>query len=536
MTSPHDAQQPEYLDQRPAPDPSGRRPRRRTAVLAAVSLGVLAVLGVGGWGVAQFLSGGSSPASAVPSSAVGYLSVDLDPSAGQKIEAIKLLHKFPGLRKQLDLGSRDDLRRWVFDRVQQGHPCTSVDYDTDIAPWIGERIALAAVPQGKDSAFPLLAVQENDEQAARAAVKKLDACAGGDQPTGVAFSGDYLLLTETQAEADQAAKATAAGSLADDPGYKTWTDRVGEPGVITGYASADAPRLLARLQGGPMHGGWTAYSGVSRAPLRTASRLDPLYKNFAGAAGVVRFHDGAVETEVVSQGLPAGAASTATGPDVRTLPASTALAFSVGLKHGWLADYVHSMKNLMGGGPGLDDAFRQGEAATGLRLPQDIETLLGDGVSVSFDSSVDLGALAKSPDPSQVPLGLRIKGDPAKITAVIDKLKAIAGPEARLVLVKQGDGMVVVGLQRSYVDQLLQQGALGSTTTFQDAVPHADQAGSVFYVNFDAGNGWAEKLGDLASDNDPQVRANLAPLQALGISGWQDADGVQHALLRLTTD
>jgi hypothetical protein len=29
---------------------------------------------------------------------------------------------------------------------------------------------------------------------------------------------------------------------------------------------------------------------------------------------------------------------------------------------------------------------------------------------------------------------------------------------------------------------------------------------------------------------------NIAPLDALGISGWQDDDQVQHSLLRLTTD
>jgi hypothetical protein len=58
----------------------------------------------------------------------------------------------------------------------------------------------------------------------------------------------------------------------------------------------------------------------------------------------------------------------------------------------------------------------------------------------------------------------------------------------------------------------------------------------VFYLNFDAGDGWAEQLGDLLSEGDAEVRQNIAPLDALGISGWQDDDKVQHSLLRLTTD
>jgi hypothetical protein len=44
------------------------------------------------------------------------------------------------------------------------------------------------------------------------------------------------------------------------------------------------------------------------------------------------------------------------------------------------------------------------------------------------------------------------------------------------------------------------------------------------------------RLGDLLSDHDPEVRADLAPLDALGMSSWQDKDGVQHGLVRLTTN
>ena len=55
-------------------------------------------------------------------------------------------------------------------------------------------------------------------------------------------------------------------------------------------------------------------------------------------------------------------------------------------------------------------------------------------------------------------------------------------------------------------------------------------------MNFDAGNGWAEQLADLLSDGDPEAKQNIAPLDALGISGWVDGDDVQHGLLRLTTD
>ena len=66
-------------------------------------------------------------------------------------------------------------------------------------------------------------------------------------------------------------------------------------------------------------------------------------------------------------------------------------------------------------------------------------------------------------------------------------------------------------------------------------VPEADRATGSLYVNFDAGDGWAEQLADALSDGDAEARSNIAPLDALGVSGWSDGD-VEHGLLRLTTD
>ena len=67
-------------------------------------------------------------------------------------------------------------------------------------------------------------------------------------------------------------------------------------------------------------------------------------------------------------------------------------------------------------------------------------------------------------------------------------------------------------------------------------VPEADRASAIIYVNFDAGNGWADQLADLVSDGDPRRKANIAPLDALGIKRLGGRDKVQHGLFRLTTD
>lgn len=512
--------QPEYLGSSAARTDPRQRPPRRWGAVAAVAGGVALAAGVGGWGVAQLLAGGDGPASAVPSTAVAYLSVDLDPSATQKIEALRMLKKFPALDQQLDLGVRDDLRRWVFERLQEDDRCPGLDYARDVEPWLGDRMAVAAVPDDDAPLAPLLVVQVSDREAAARGATALQACQGSKAgpPAGVAFVGDYMLLTQQQDDADTLAKAAEAAPLEEDPAYTTWMDEVGEPGVITAYVAADGPRLMAQTGAAPGEGGI--------APLRG------LWKDFEGMAAVVRFSGGSMEAEAVAKGLPAGVAATTqrTGPALEDLPDSTAAALTVSLPEGWLQGYLDALEGVLGADE--QGGFWAGmEAETGLALPEDLETMLGDGVSVSVDASADLGKLTLFGEPPEIPVALRISGDPQEITRVINVLRSQLGPDGDAVIVGAGKDVVVVGLQQEYVDQLLGTGNLGDLDAFRSVLPEADRATGALFVNFDAGDGWLDALADA----DAEAAANLRPLDALGVSTWRE-DDVQHGLLRLTTD
>jgi hypothetical protein len=513
--------QPEYLGSGPSRTDPAQRPPRRWGTVAAVVGGVALAAGVGGWGVAQLLAGGAGPASAVPSIAVAYLSVDLDPSATQKIEALRMLKKFPALDEQLDLGVRDDLRRWVFERLQQDERCPGLDYARDVEPWLGDRMALAAVPDDDAPLAPLLVVQVSDREAASAGATALQACQGGggtDRAAGVAFVGDYMLVTEEQDDADALAKAAEAAPLEEDDAFTTWMDEVGDPGVVTAYVAADAPRLMAETDAGR--------GGDSLGAVRG------LWKDFEGMAAVVRFSGGSMEAETVAKGLPAGLAATAqrTGPALEDLPDTTAAALTVSLPDGWLRGYLDAFEGVLGADePG---GFWAGmEAETGLALPEDLETMLGDGISVSVDASADLDSLTLFGAVPEIPVALRISGDPQQITRVIDVLRSQLGPDGDAVVVGSGEDVVVVGLQQEYVDQLLGPGTLGELDAFRSVVPDADRASGALFVNFDAGDGWLDGL----ADGDAAAAANLRPLDALGVSTWREGD-VQHGLLRLTTD
>ena len=77
-------------------------------------------------------------------------------------------------------------------------------------------------------------------------------------------------------------------------------------------------------------------------------------------------------------------------------------------------------------------------------------------------------------------------------------------------------------------------GRLGSEDDFRAAVPDADRATGILYVDFNSK--WRDSLIHLATGAEKdQADANTAPLRSLGLSTWQDGT-VTHALLKVATD
>jgi hypothetical protein len=88
----------EYLPEEEAPRPARARGRKR-ALVGVGALALVALGGAGAYGLMQFMSSGDSAATAVPDHALGYLSLDLDPSGGQKLAAYETMRKFPALKE-----------------------------------------------------------------------------------------------------------------------------------------------------------------------------------------------------------------------------------------------------------------------------------------------------------------------------------------------------------------------------------------------------------------------------------------------------
>ncbi|MFN8195010.1 MAG: DUF3352 domain-containing protein [Nocardioidaceae bacterium] len=537
------------------PEQRGRGGRgRRIALLGGAVVGVAALGSAATWAVLALSGGGPQPAEGLPSTTVAYLSVDLDPSAGQKIEAMKTLKKFPAFDDAVDMNAQDDIRRELFDAIQKDSECEGLDYDDDIASWLGNRAAVAGVDvDGKPK--PVVVLQVSDEKAAEAGLTAIAHCsATGDADESGDTSGDlgwkisdgWAVISESDDVAEQVVAATADGSLAEDSTYTKWVDEVGDPGIVTMYVSPDAGTLMLdsmdSLGGafGDSLGMTDSYTDEAQPSAFTGGAADDgdvppevtkALEDFKGMAATIRFADGGMELEVAGDpGDQMQIYGTGAGTDVMaTLPTDTAAAFGMRFADGWFTKVLDSAA--ASGDIDVDEILSSMEDATGLGLPEDAETLMGDSAVISLGSDFDVNTMEQSSDGSGIPVGLKVHGDPAAIEDVLDKVRGQLPEQAQGFIESDSSGeMVAVAPDDDYRAALVGDGGLGDTADYRDVIRGGDKASVLFYVNFDA-NDW---LTELAQD-DQEAQDNLEPLSGLGMSAWVDGDA-SHMVLRVTTD
>jgi hypothetical protein len=179
-----------------------------------------------------------------------------------------------------------------------------------------------------------------------------------------------------------------------------------------------------------------------------------------------------------------------------------------------------------------DEAVAEFERATGLSVPEDVEALGGDFAALAFDSEVDPSAF-EDEDITRVPVGLVIQGDPEAIEAALDKIRGTVGDDAELLLSRTEGDRVFVSADADYLDRLVAGGDLGDSDTYQGIVENEAAAATLFFVDFDAGDGWLEDL--VSSFGEEELVENVRPLRALGVMTWHD-DDAEHTLIKLTTE
>lgn len=505
--------------------PGARRGLGRGLAVGGIAA-LVVVGGAGAWAWTALGGGGERPADVLPGTTFAYAAVDLDPGAGQKVEALRTLSKFPGLSSK-GVSEKSDLGTTLTDLVLSDDECANLDPARDVTPWLGQRAAVAGVTVGEDS-VPVGVVQVTDDEAAGAGMLKLLACSehhdaaktDGLTATWVVRDGWAYVAQDADTArrvADAAAKTTLAGSR----DWAEWTGAVGEQGLVTMYLAPKPGSQIRSLVG-------SLDLGEDLSALESATAQDD---EFVGGAMTLRFADGGFELEGVS-GLDDATRTTlgsGAGTSMASLPDDTLAALAVSPGQGWFESQAARMS--VQSGTDVEELYSAVEEATGLELPGDLETLFGTSTVLSLGPGFDPTALDTA-GPGALPVAAKVTGDAAGIEDVLGRLGSLDPSVGELLATtRAGDRTVVVGPDADYRTSVATGGSLGGQAAFRSVVPHADTAVAAFYLDVDGRDGW---LARLAAD-ELDVAKNLEPLSAVGMSMWPEGDTL-HTRVRVTTD
>jgi hypothetical protein len=367
-----------------------------------------------------------------------------------------------------------------------------LNYDRDIKPWLGERAAIAVLPDSRGTAQPVLVLQCGNDGKARSALARFGV-------SGIDFYRGYAVIAETQPIADKAVADAKAASLGISPTYRADIKSLGASGIAAGWADLGAASSLAG-----------ATSAVSPQTGRVAF--------------TIRVTPNAIDLVGRVNGM-AGGRSVAS-PDLGGLPASTALALGAGydataIDRNWqqFQDLLDQSGGLLAGQnplqPGEPDPLQSFEQEFGLRLPADLSTVLGSGVTVSMAAD---GFSSDSPK-----FAVRTHTDGPAAARVLDRIRRTTeanGEDFPVIYQASQDGLTVSD-DRSYLASL---GATGKPTlsglkSFRSALPEASGATVVAFVNIDA------IVADARTDpaNAEDVKA-LSAFSAFGLTLRMSAD------------
>jgi hypothetical protein len=363
-----------------------------------VALAVLSVLIAGCGGSSA--SGGDDPASAVPANAAIYVDATLRPEGSLREDALAAAGKV--LRTSDPQGEIGELVRRAF--AESSDP--KLDYERDVAPWLGEKVALwAAAGDGEHDFRGAVVAAATDEEEARAALDR--AVEGSDE----SFSERTYEDVDYRASAESAVGVVEGFAvIGTEPEFKRTVDAVKGDGLDS------SDRFQAALEDLEEERLGTFYVDV-KAVVDQAARQDPeAAEQLQQARRVFPFDrigpvagafmaDGerlAVDTvtDVPEGTLPGGLGGEGSTPLVGELPGDAWLAlgspdFGAAVK----AFYQQAVGAL--GGAAIEQQLRQ---ELGLDLEQDVFSWVGDVAFFARGTTMEAiegGAVIEVTDPGR---------------------------------------------------------------------------------------------------------------------------------------
>lgn len=414
-------------------------PKKRSRLLA-VLIGALCILLIGAGvavagGYLGWYGGGKRPSDVLPGSAISYGQLDLDPSLLQKTAAWQFLRDLPEVKTAVAAGLPDPKALLWKLMVKNDDYLGTLDYETDVKPWLGNRYGAVIVNHDGRSVWAAAVQLTDTEVGARTLRRWLKET---DSDYDVTLRDGYALLTEPKETSFILGEITN-GTLADTPTFAADFAALGEPGISAGWSDLGGWEKLSGQTVGSAIG-----IGQGRVALATRFTADTLE-----VAGITRGFTGAAA-------IPDG--------DLGLLPADTGAAFSI----------TGAGKALAEAWSQLPQSAKDSVADLKLSLPDDLVALLGNSLVLAASSdTVEHFMSSSTPE-----VGLRVNSDAAsRAEQVLHTLSDGASPES--VHTTVNGSVLVAGTTAGYRDRIAGGGErLSSNEWFAKAVP--DHAKATF--------------------------------------------------------
>jgi hypothetical protein len=206
------------------------------------------------------------------------------------------------------------------------------------------------------------------------------------------------------------------------------------------------------------------------------------------------------------------------GAAVAALPRDTVAALAVSGGGTTLARQWKSLHQQLGSAG--DDGIAAAERQTGLRLPSDLVALLGRRIAVAVG--------APSGGTGEPVIGVRGASEDRRLAGALDRLLQFTDRFGLPLEHREVPGGYVLATSRQEAQAVAAGGDLGSSDAFRDAVPAADHAFAVVYVDVD---GIATTYASLAGES---AAGAMKALRAVGMSATATDDGAELTV-RVTT-
>lgn len=487
----------------PPPPPKGGHGKK---IIAGLTLVAVAAGGaVAAYAYTMLASSGIQPERVLPANTVAFAKLDLDPAAGQKIAAYRLSTKFPAVSKgAADMDdAKDSILSKFFDKQSE------LDYATDIKPWLGDRIAVAAVPNPTSATGfdPVLVVAYTDEAKMKAAFSK---AVRPEHDFGYVTTEGYALISDSQPHAEAVLAGVRRGALADVEHYRADLKALNGDQLAVGWADLEATVAALKARDRP----------ELSTPFGSLTNLDTVAAKGRVIVGAHASSD-YLEVSAVSRqkvdGAPRLAGKPVNGTLAKLAAADTSAALEVtGLGEAFQEAWAGASTALGLGGE-LEDFAEE----SGMELPEDLVALLGSDTTVSLRLPQGSGG-----DPE---IAAQVTtGDADRAMELLDSLGLPFGFSPDGLHTRATADGYLLSTSAGY-DPKAPAGArtLGEDPAYQKAVPDRADAGLIGYLNLGA-------ILDSDKHASAKDKADWKHVGALGLSVVPTSDG-SRINFRLTT-